>query len=948
MPAYRAIMLEPTVARMLSRAWRPKLVEGISKVAQPLQFGGRRGLGIEALHLQVRLWQSTAQHEKLSLGLIFIDIQAAFYSVIKPMLATVNGTADSLSQIFARLKLPDTAYQEFLQSVGSGQLIYEATGSRLLSDGTAATLSHTWFVVPQGTQVMAPTTGPRPGDPNADVLFSFIMAKLLKEIRHRASQEDLDLTEETEMGLVSRHLSWVDDLTFAVTSDAKSLTGKVAHLLSLIVDVATAHAVDHVLKGKLPVFTEHWGVMEIPVVTYYKHLGGHIIRGGAKLQEVRVRSAMAMQNVHPLKRVLVDKKLELHKRQYLLKSMGTSILTLHTGTWFALTLGECRAWQAAVFKLYQVLQGRDSDGEVEHMEYYQLAHEARGAMPMELMYIQRLRLFIHLLQNFDQFLIAAILHNHAVAAEDSWLYGVRQAIKWWQRQLGTECVPDELLEIDRWEGWYSFKDAASELKRMLKKAEKAHQIRISTICALKQHARKQDQMLQEIGWTKQQQEEVMRCKQHICEECDRGFDTQAALAVHQQRVHGQRMALRRFVTDGICRCCKKQFHTRPRLLRHLHWGQTKCWIYHCRSFEPMQEEQVQDMDNKDRSSGHAFHQHGLKNDESDQSWRWATPEELSPVLKMCRVVAMHIDEEPTQEELAQWAHYGMLTPGQGGREKTVRGRMDFTIAHVQHDTAAFEQRRCREVLEWSPNFDWVPRPLSHGQKYFLILFSGHRRIGDMASWFHWNTNIQPICIDRAIHEKHGNVMNEDHWMAMARARRLVGGHAGPPCETYSAARWLPTEGGIFPRSLRTSQDPWGCDYRQLHEVWQGHVGTILMLAAIRILTWIYVYGGSISLEHPRGEHDSPMKWSIWESGFLKQLLLAADAKLITFLQGPLGQNFPKPTTLFAARLPDLAPQIFSQYDLQWRPTETLGGKANGVWRTSKAKVYPEKLCRALA
>ena len=126
MPAYRAIMLEPTVARMLSRAWRPKLTEGITKVAQPLQYGGRRGLGIEALHLQVRLWQSTARHEKLSLGLVFIDIQAAFYSVIKPMLATVKDTTDSLSQVFSKLNLPSSAYQEFLQSVGSGQLIYEA------------------------------------------------------------------------------------------------------------------------------------------------------------------------------------------------------------------------------------------------------------------------------------------------------------------------------------------------------------------------------------------------------------------------------------------------------------------------------------------------------------------------------------------------------------------------------------------------------------------------------------------------------------------------------------------------------------------------------------------------------------------------------------------------------------------------------------------------------
>ena len=363
---------------------------------------------------------------------------------------------------------------------------------------------------------------------------------------------------------------------------------------------------------------------------------------------------------------------------------------------------------------------------------------------------------------------------------------------------------------------------------------------------------------------------------------------------------------------------------------------------------PMGEEQVQCLDAKDRDNGHAFHQQGLKSDGSDHVWRWATDAELCPTLDSRDVLMACSDEDPNHEELAQWAQLGMLPPGQGGREKTVRRQSDFAIAHVQRDTAEFEQKCCREVSNWTPNYDWVPRDLSHGQKYFLILFSGHRRMGDIASWFHWSTDIQPICIDMAIHKVHGNVMHMDHWIAMAKARRLVGGHAGPPCETYSTARWLTPEDGIFPRPLRTSQDPWGCGYRQLHEVWQCHVGTILMLAAIRILAWIYVFGGSISLEHPKGDSESPMKWSIWKSGFLRQLLLAADAQLTTFLQGPLGQNFPKPTTIFSARLPDLAQQIFSLYDLQWRPTEKLGGRVNGTWRTSKAKIYPEKLCRALA
>ena len=34
--------------------------------------------------------------------------------------------------------------------------------------------------------------------------------------------------------------------------------------------------------------------------------------------------------------------------------------------------------------------------------------------------------------------------------------------------------------------------------------------------------------------------------------------------------------------------------------------------------------------------------------------------------------------------------------------------------------------------------------------------------------------------------------------------------------------------------------------------------------------------------------------------------------------------------------------------MQWKTTEWLGGKSGGVWRTGKAKVIPEKLCRALA
>ena len=974
---YRAILLEPTIARMLSRAWRPRLVQGLERVAQPLQYGGRKGIGIEALHLQVKLWQSTARCLKQSLGLIFIDIRAAFYSVVKPMIANTGGTVKEFCQIFQKLRLPESVFQDFLSNISSGDFVRKATQSDLVADGVSATLSHTWFIIPQGNAVMAPATGSRPGDPSADVLFSFALTHILQVVRQRATEAGLELTEPTSFGRVNRHLSWVDDIALMVTGSAASLVSKVTQLLAIVTDTLAEHAmrlscgpgktavmlefrgpkavrerqkVEVEGNNTLPLLSEHWGKLDIPIVAHYKHLGGHIVRGGSKLPEMKVRVAATLQNLIPLKRVLSDKQIPLSKRQMLLRSMGMSILTLHAGTLWDLTQGEYQAWQAAVFRTYQVLQARNKNGDVIHQDLFALAKDANSAMPLELLYLQRIRLFIHLLQNFDDFLVAAVLQNHHVAQKESWIYGLQKAILWWQSQLGHETIPEELVEVDKLECWHHFRDAARELKRLLKKAEKSHLIRLDTYCQLKQHAEEQNTLLEEMGWvcTQDVAGDDEECKEFTCQVCHTAFTTAAAVAVHQQKVHGQRMAVRRFVKDGVCRCCGKNFHTRPRLMRHLQWSTDACWIFHFRNFLPMSIEETEMFDQQDIGSGQAVHQKGLRGAESGRAWCWATEQDMTSVLQICDDAGGCSKEAPTQEEIRKWQCWGCLPPGKGGRPKTERRNKDFTVPNVMRDTSSMEDTWWRQASAWEPDFDWIPRPLATNSKFFLIVFSGHRREGDIASWIHWNTNIQPVCIDVAIHETHGNALQLDTWVQLIRSRRVVGAHLGPPCETYSAARWIPCDDSPFPRPLRTSEDPWGCGWRTVREVWQCHIGTILMLTALKILLWVYAYGGSATLEHPKGAEAGTEKWSIWQSAFLKQLLQAADVQLITFLQGPLGQKFPKPTTLLAARLPDLASQLYSSYDPSWKASEWLGGKVGKTWRTTRAKVYPRKLCRVLA
>eukprot|EP00435_Cladocopium_sp_Y103_P015429 s5765_g3.t1 len=47
MEGYRAILLEPSLARAFSKSWRGRLTSGLESIAVPLQQGGRKGLGIE-------------------------------------------------------------------------------------------------------------------------------------------------------------------------------------------------------------------------------------------------------------------------------------------------------------------------------------------------------------------------------------------------------------------------------------------------------------------------------------------------------------------------------------------------------------------------------------------------------------------------------------------------------------------------------------------------------------------------------------------------------------------------------------------------------------------------------------------------------------------------------------------------------------------------------------
>ena len=98
--------------------------------------------------------------------------------------------------------------------------------------------------------------------------------------------------------------------------------------------------------------------------------------------------------------------------------------------------------------------------------------------------------------------------------------------------------------------------------------------------------------------------------------------------------------MRYVVADDICRACGRKYHTRPRLIHHLHHGQTPCWVWHMRKFVPMTAEQTQSLDDRDREQGVALHQQGFVQLEVDKAWTKRSDIERIPALQ-CKINEDH-------------------------------------------------------------------------------------------------------------------------------------------------------------------------------------------------------------------------------------------------------------------------------------------------------------------
>ena len=252
----------------------------------------------------------------------------------------------------------------------------------------------------------------------------------------------------------------------------------------------------------------------------------------------------------------------------------------------------------------------------------------------------------------------------------------------------------------------------------------------------------------------------------------------------------------------------------------------------------------------------------------------------------------------------------------------------------------------------------IPPPLGK-ERVFLHAFSGRRRPGDLQHYLEAafarhsdGVLLHVVSMDIVIDKEWGDACRQttrDFWLRGALSGFVQGGLCGPPCETWSQARFvdLGEADERQPRPLRSLEWLWGLPSLSLREMGQVEVGNELLLFAIDLLICLARSEGVGVLEHP-GEPTDETKPSTWRLPIIQLLRQLPGFDSVDFAQGLLGAKSPKPTRFLSLNMGSLPGFLHSHRLCPDLPRNAAIGKTvEGQWATTSLKEYPPALNKAL-
>lgn len=261
----------------------------------PMQIGGRARSVQQGAHM-LRLFMDACRSQKLSCGVVFLDIRTAYYKVLRELVARQDSAHGRLQGLLHAFNLPPESLRHLECKLAESSATSRRMGLGSYLETMLSELhSDTWFTTPGLQGVTATTIGTRPGSCFADVFFNYLFAEVLKEVKDELIEYGM-LTEVHWGGVRSLYMDgnqdeeseilaetvWADDLAlFFQHPDPEQLVANLRAGSTTMLNACMRYGLEPnfskgkteaivALRGKGSVkarrrwFTEHNGRLDLP------------------------------------------------------------------------------------------------------------------------------------------------------------------------------------------------------------------------------------------------------------------------------------------------------------------------------------------------------------------------------------------------------------------------------------------------------------------------------------------------------------------------------------------------------------------------------------------------------------------------------------------------------------------------------------------------------------
>ena len=610
---YRGILVSSHLAKCFHNIFRKKAIQYHIEAASPLQLGGIPHKGVDFASHTLRSFLDLGRRHGRSVGVVFLDVQSAFYRLLRCLAIGPTCTTQELHYLLQTMKIPPCATQALLVAAEQPDAFARIGVPDWLKRFGVVFHSHTWFHLRQDPAVSETLRGTRPGDGWADLLYNVVFGHLLRDIE--AEIEDYGVQTALDWnGLRNSHAGpgdetrtsglnavWADDLAIMLHhDDPAQLLEVMQQVLALYMDRMARRGLllnmapgksealillrgkgsrdlkrqlFHVPKPSMDFSSEVFGPQTISLVPKYKHLGFTVHANCFLIAELRVRVGSANTAFGRLRKVIFHNSgLDLAKRSQLFRACVLSIFFWQGGTWPPMRPSEWRYFHGAFLRLLRRFLSKDTPvHESFHWTETQLCARA-GVIPLDAE-LRCLRLgYYGRLTRHGPDALWALLAN-----AQYWLSFIQADIDWFfanAQSLTFRPPPKSEGGLDFWH------TLALEEPRvwtgLIRKARQHCLLQTKSQAEVQFFHNGTLNFLENLGVDLPFNPDIAAASAAdpgcFCIPCLAGFSTKTGWAVHTFRKHG-RKARARYLAEGTqCAHCLHTFANTHRLYLHLRYS----------------------------------------------------------------------------------------------------------------------------------------------------------------------------------------------------------------------------------------------------------------------------------------------------------------------------------------------------------------------------------------